>query len=392
MSRPRVFSYVQHLLGVGHLYRAVRIAHGLRHAGFAVDLVTGGAPVAGLDLSGLNVIQLEPLRAGPGGFTNLVTLTGEPADSELKARRVSALLEALAASRPDVVLIETFPFGRRQMRFESLPLLEAAHQQRPRPYIVSSIRDILQEKKAPHRASETVDILRTYFDRVIVHGDPQLVRLDATFPLTREIRSMLAYSGIVGPPDPAPCHSARAIADVVVSAGGGGVGRKLLEAAIRAKPATSLASGRWLALAGANADPRWLTRLQEEGAAQAIAVERSVPDLTAALAGARLSISQAGYNTVADVLVAGCKAVFVPFAQAGETEQTRRAAILEEQGYGAVVSEHSLTSDALAAAVDRAVSLPRPQCALDLKGVSGTASMLLRLLADRRASSARDLS
>lgn len=384
MSRLRVFFYVQHLLGVGHLYRAVRIAHGLTQAGFAVDLVTGGAPVAGLDVTNLNVIQLEPLKAGPEGFSNLVTLTGEPAASEIKARRTAALIEALETSRPDIVLIETFPFGRRQMRFELMPLLDAAHRQTPRPLIVSSIRDILQENRSPHRARETVELLRTYFDRVVVHGDPQLITLDATFPLTQEIRSMVAYSGFVAPPAPAPGHPSRAIADVVVSAGGGAVGRKLLEAAIGAKPATSLARGRWLVLAGLNADPRWLKCLQEKGAPDGIAVDHSVPDLATALAGARLSISQAGYNTAADVLVAGCKAVFVPFAQAGETEQTRRAALLEEHGYGIAIAEQVLTAEALAAAVDRALSLPPPQRTLDLEGVARTASALVRLLAEQR--------
>ena len=40
---------------------------------------------------------------------------------------------------------------------------------------------------------------------------------------------------------------------------------------------------------------------------------------------AGLSISQSGYNTVCDVLQAGCRAIYVPFAAGGETEQTVRA-------------------------------------------------------------------
>jgi predicted glycosyltransferase len=40
-------------------------------------------------------------------------------------------------------VIELFPFGRRQMRFELLPLLEAARARSPRPWIISSVRDVL---------------------------------------------------------------------------------------------------------------------------------------------------------------------------------------------------------------------------------------------------------
>ncbi len=384
---PRVLFYVQHLLGVGHVFRALRVARGLREAGLEVELVLGGVPVAGLDLAGLAVTQLLPLKAGPNGFGALVTATGEPAGAGIKARRTEELLAAFARSRPDILLIESFPFGRRAMRFELRPLLEAAHVRKPRPLVAASIRDILQESARPDRARETVEVLRASFDLVVVHGDPRLVTLDATFPLADEIASMISYSGIVAPRLPVPGHRAAAAADVVVSAGGGAVGRKLLATAIAAKPATALSAAGWLVLAGPNADAADLHRLRAAGAANGIAVERFMPDLATVLAGARLSISQAGYNTVADVLVAGCPAVLAPFAEGGETEQTRRAALIEERGLGVALAERDLTAEALAAAVERALALPQSAVTLDLDGAARTAAILSGAL-DRQQRSA----
>lgn len=384
MTGWRVFFYVQHLLGVGHLFRAARIAQRLRKLGFTVDLVLGGTPPGQLDFSGLNVIQLPPLKAGPHGFTDLITPNGEPASPAIKARRIEALLAALERSRPDVLLIETFPFGRRQMRFELLPLLEAAHRKKPRPCIASSIRDILQESGDMTRAQDTVEILHNYFDLVFVHGDPRLVKLDATFPLADHIKSMIVYSGIVAPDPPSLYRQAGSKADVIVSAGGGAVGYKLLETTLLAKAKTSLAFARWLALTGGNAKPDEFERLQQLGAMNGVVVERSVPDLAAALAGAQLSISQAGYNTVADILVAGCRAVFVPFAQNGETEQSRRAALLAEHGWGVVVPEQELTTDALSKAIDRALSLPKPMQEFDLNGAASTAQFVRDWLTNNR--------
>ena len=378
---PRVFFYVQHLLGIGHVFRALRIAHGLRDAGFAVDLVLGGVPVSGLDTTGLNVIQLQPLKAGPDGFSALVTETGAPADAAVKARRTADLLAAFARSQQDVVLIEAFPFGRRQMRFELMPLLEAAHACVNRPRIVASIRDILQESTKPGRAQETLDVLTTWFDRVIVHGDSALVRLEETFPLAGQIAPMIAYSGMVVPPKPAASVMPTQVADVVVSAGGGAVGARLIAAAIAAKPKTSQATARWMALTGPNADAADFARLAAQGAEVGVKVERFVPDLSAVLARARLSVSQAGYNTVADILVAGCPAVFVPFAAGGETEQTLRAQLLQKRGIGISVSEEALTPDALSAAVDQALALPPPTLRLDVDGAANTARILNDLLA-----------
>ena len=44
----KVFFYVQHLLGIGHLKRAHTLARALRAAGFEVTLASGGLPVAGI--------------------------------------------------------------------------------------------------------------------------------------------------------------------------------------------------------------------------------------------------------------------------------------------------------------------------------------------------------
>ena len=46
-------------------------------------------------------------------------------DDAFKERRRDLLLQAFRDCSPDIVIIEAFPFGRRQMRFELLPLLEA---------------------------------------------------------------------------------------------------------------------------------------------------------------------------------------------------------------------------------------------------------------------------
>src|SRR5262245_29966540 len=86
-DRMRVFFYIQHLLGIGHVFRALRIARALAADGARVDLVLGGAPLAGLDLDALGVTQLPAIRTGAGGFTDLVQEDGRPVDSAFKAMR-----------------------------------------------------------------------------------------------------------------------------------------------------------------------------------------------------------------------------------------------------------------------------------------------------------------
>jgi predicted glycosyltransferase len=97
-------------------------------------------------------------------------------------------------------------------------------------------------------------------------------------------------------------------------------------------------------------------------------VERTRRDFTALLAGCALSVSQAGYNTVLEVLRAGPPAVFVPFAAAGEREQSLRAELLAARGLASVVPEDGLSGASLAAGIAHALRQAPDRPRLDLAG------------------------
>jgi len=365
--------YVQHLLGLGHLMRAARIAAALTARGCAVTVAQGGVPVAGVPWGAASVIQLDPVKVNPEGMGTLLAADGGPFGQERQAARRDVLLTLLAELRPDILLIEAYPFGRRQLRFELVPLLEAARKTGVR-LVAASIRDILQESRKPERQQETIEALRSWFDLVLVHGDPEFVRLADTFALADEIPCNVAYTGLVGPPPPANPISTH---EVIVSVGGGAVGARLLDAAARALATPDLRRLTALLLTGPNA-PAGLAEALGRLAPDA-SVESFVDNMPDRLAGARLAVCQAGYNTAADLIVTGCPAVLVPFEGVGETEQLRRAMALEAAGRAVVLREASLAASSLAEAMGRALALPRSRSA-KLDGAARTAEILLAQL------------
>lgn len=377
--QTRLLFYVQHLLGIGHLVRAGRVAAALAE-GFEVLLVVGGEVAPGLLPDGVSLFVLPPVKAGPGGFSALVHPDGRPFTADDKAGRRDLLLRCFKDLAPAVVLIEAFPFGRRAMRFELVPLLERAVAAVHRPLIACSVRDILQEAR-PERRAETLALIHRYFGLVLVHGDPRLAPLSESFPEADAFADITSYTGLVGPRAATPLHGPEPLPlareetfDVVVSVGGGAVGTRLLETALAARPLTRFSDARWLVLTGPNAPgPIPVT---DAG----VAVRPFVPDLAAHLARARVSVSQAGYNTVADLLAVRCRAVLVPYAEGGETEQRRRAAWMAERGLAVALDEAALDPAALAAAIDEASALPAVDADLSLDGATVSRRVVERRL------------
>lgn len=384
----RVFFYVQHLLGIGHLRRAAVLARTLAAQGFDVLLVSGGAPVGDLELGGARFAQLPPLRARDAGLRELAQLDGAPVDDAFRARRIAELAGLMLGERPDIVVTEQFPFGRTRLRFELVPLLETARALPRRPKIFASVRDVLRDTVNAERVAETLKLFDGYFDGVLVHADPKLITLEQSFAGWAKLKDRAHYTGYVVERDLAP-KGTQGSGEVIVSVGGGAVGGPLLEAALAARPKTSLAGRTWRLLLGASLDGAVAARLKAAAGKDPrndivndIVIEPARADFTTLLANATLSISQAGYNTVVETLSCADRAVLVPFATERETEQSLRARAVAERGLAQIVEggapNGAIGGDTLAAAVERALAAPsiRSRPRIDVGGAAATASFL----------------
>lgn len=370
---PRALIWVQSLLGTGHLRRMLVLAGALARRGFAVTVANGGAPAPWPAAEGVELVQLEPLVAADSSFSGLVDPAGRPPGEGLWQARRQRLDTLARTLRPELVLVEMFPFGRRAFARELLPWLGGLREERPGTVFVSSVRDVLVSKPDPRRYERMAELVRRFFDLVLVHADPALVPFGESFPPLRAIQDRLRYAGyLVTPTDP-PVAGERS--GVVVSAGGGAVGSRLLALALEARALGRLAGEPWTLVCGPRADPAALAALQAE-AGEGVRVLAHDPDLPARIARARVSVSQAGYNTVAEALVAGTPMVLVPFARDGEDEQTRRALRLAERGFAQVLQERELEPAALARAVDAAAGSARPRLRVAIDGGERAAALL----------------
>jgi predicted glycosyltransferase len=242
------------------------------------------------------------------------------------------------------------------------------------------VRDIL-EPRALKKNQRIVELVKSHFDLVLVHADPAIVDFGESFPPVRRIAEKLRYTGFVVDAKSGQETSARASGEVVVSAGGGVVGEALLETALRAQPLSRLKHLTWRVLVGPAVEEAAYRRLQALAAPGARG-ERNRADFASLLQRGRVSISQAGYNTLLDVVQARIPAVVVPFTDGRHREQPTRARLFERRGLVRVLEPDGLDPEKLAEAVDLAAdSDPAPAGMLDLNGADNAADIVLTALA-----------
>ncbi|MEH6829569.1 MAG: glycosyltransferase [Sulfitobacter sp.] len=350
-----VMIVVTHLLGTGHLARALTLARAYTTAGDVACVVSGGMPAPLLTTPADRISQLPPVRSDGVDFSRLLTADGKEATPNYMAQRQAELLAALSDFAPDILITELFPFGRRILRDEFRALLEAAKAMPQPPLICASIRDILAPPSKPKKAAFADDMTTEFYDTVLVHSDPTLTPLELSWPVSNNLRPMLCYTGFVAPPAAGAHSDAAGSAEIIVSAGGGDVGAPVYAAAIAA--ASKMEQTFRILVGGAEPQDR-IVALRKI-APPNVTVEAARPDFRQMLYHAAASVSLCGYNTALDILQAGTPAVFIPFDDGGEVEQGLRANALAEKDGIAVVTRANLTAETMCAALAKVITAPK---------------------------------
>jgi len=367
----RVLFHVNHLWGIGHFTRVAAIANAVAEAGGEAAVLAGNSPLAPRLDPGVRLVSLPVIRSPDPTFARLVDAEGQSVAAGLWDERRRMIEEAFQ-DRWDVVVTETFPFGRRKLAEELLHLIAAAKSQHAK--IVASIRDLPTAPADTRRLGECAQRLRRHYDAVLVHGDPTVIPLQDVWP--GEIPVLTLMTGYVAARAAAPSGVRRG---VVVSAGGGGDAAPLLSAAMIARRTAQLPDMPWTFIAGGLAAPDFIDELRQQ-AEPGDAVFESVDDLPARLAAAELSVSRGGYNTVIETIAAGTRAVVVPFSPEGEPEQALRAQHFAAAGWVQHLPEGALSAATLAGACARALAMPPPDpSALALDGAAHSAALLARI-------------
>ena len=388
---------VTHLLGAGHLRRAINLGNAVKAYGGDVTVISGGVQVTHFDTQQINIVQLPAIKSDGTNFTHLLQPEGIPIDAVYMANRSDMLNTLIRDLDADVVITELFPFGRRVLRKEFISMLETVRALPKRTLVLSSVRDILSPPSSEEKKLKTEELISRYYDAVLVHADEQVIDLSASWPVSTSLKDKLCYTGFVSPEsdskiksDTEICAESTLITDknknIVISAGSGSVGLDIYKTAVHA--AAQMTDWHWHILVGGSDNKSQVDQLKNIARSTNICIEPVREDFQALLANCSCSVSMCGYNTAIDLLQTGAPGVLIPFDSGGETEQTLRAqSLAQRQNYQLLLSK-DLTTDNLINAIhalfhaqaDTAPGANPDSQAINFDGAKTSVSIIGRLL------------
>ncbi|MEE4606174.1 MAG: glycosyltransferase [Desulfobacteraceae bacterium] len=326
----KIIFYCQYSWGMGHLVRSLEFARAL--SDHDVTLMVGGQEVD-MDLpSHVRLLRL-PVLTMDEKFTRLIPGTPGLSVDQIRHERKKTIYSLMEKHQPDLFIVELYPFGRSMFGFELEPLLADIREGRlGQVRAVCSLRDILVEKKDPCVYEERViQKLNRHFDALLVHSDPEILRLEETFSRVADINIPVVYTGFITQQTDAAngrrlrrelaLSSAQKL--VVASAGGGRSGYRLLTSVIDAcELLRDRLPIRLEVFAGPFLEKEKFKNLTARTSA-GFRIRRYTKRFLDYLYAADLSVSLAGYNTCMNLLVTRVPALVYPYAR--QQEQPLRA-------------------------------------------------------------------
>jgi predicted glycosyltransferase len=336
---------------------------------------------------GVDTLTLPALRKALDGQVAPRSL--EISLQKLIAMRARAILGALEAFEPDVLIVDHLPRGAVMELDPTLEFLRRGGHTR----CVLGLRDVLEAPETVQREWKNAaneDAIRDYYDAVWVYSDPKVCDHAREYHFSPEVAQKLRYTGYLDQRKRA--DSANSQGDELIAplglprgrlalclVGGGQDGARLAEAFAEADLPPGVAG---VIATGPFMPPEVLRRLRYAAARNPqLRVLDFVAEPTLLLSRAERVIAMGGYNTVCEVLSFAKHALIVPRATP-RREQLIRAERLRDLGLLDVLPADDISPGALTSWLARDLwAPPRVRARIDLGGLARLPHLLEDVLA-----------
>jgi predicted glycosyltransferase len=368
---PKILLYSHDTFGLGNIRRTLLLADEFKisYPGASILIITGSPMIHAFRIpDGVDYIKLPCLdRVGSERYAPRFLAR---CNDEVKATRAAILKESVLGFAPDLMIVDKRPSGVDGELLDTLSALRACGM---RTKLVLGIRDILDEPERTRLVlanNGSFPAIDYYYDEVWIYGTQSIFDTAREYAFPESVLRKTKYVGYLKRPT-RPAQHSDGPPRVLVTTGGGGDGSEMIEAYLAGLStlARSVALRSTVIFGPQMPSSRREEILRRYGHFSDVSFLDFAPDLTGHYAESDLVVSQAGYNTICELLSFSHRAILIPRAEPVR-EQLIRARLLAQRGYFDVVEPAELSPETLIAAVLRAIHSPAEQPAdLDLDGL-----------------------
>jgi predicted glycosyltransferase len=352
-----IYLLSQHSLGVGHLSRTSLLAGEIaRIPGVSVIHISCG-PSTGIVPSQPDVllVELPPLIVKGLSSIELVPVEQGKTKEEVEKERVGVIETLFRRHPPDMFITEFFPFSPHRLDGTVLPVLRTIKERHPTCTIVCSSRDIPVchgEALPPEKVASIASIFNAYYDLLLVHSDPALLKL-TDIPKYRGLRLScpVVYTGYICERRSTASPRDKADGRILVTVGGGRDGQRTIDCALKVAGLGKgyrfdIVCGPFMEKGTVDAMSRGVAHLEN------VQVHWYVRNLKETIVGYDLVICSGGYNTLMETIVRRKRCISVP--RRGSYEQGKRVKVFSRKQLLRSIAESRLTVRRLSRLIDEA--------------------------------------
>lgn len=379
-----------HLSGIGHIKRMLTLASSL------LDSMEITFIQAGRD-------ELGPTIKHPRFRHLILPLTKEMKEQFLRPfeskevtlesmkMRKKLLFTHLDFSQPfDFILTEQIPFTKLFYWGEVLSIISGVKQVNPHAAVICSLKGArfnrLKDVSEKERASATqydkqiVEIVSRYYDRVLIHTDPKLFRLEEFVLHCEPILDKVVYTGLIAKKPTRLPQVVKKEKKIIVSIGAGLRGLAVIQAVLQV--VDRFPDHQFVIVKGPLSS--WLLQKALKGVPERhsnVKIVEFIHDFCEELNSASLAITLAG-STLVDLYISNVPAlVYCSPDDRGQVILGRR---FEEEGIVRLIRKEDFSKDTLEALIQKTMDNPPSSTVeLSIQGVENSRREILSTLQHR---------
>jgi predicted glycosyltransferase len=304
------------------------------------------------------------------------TLPMDP--DQFKNFRSSLIRHVAEHYKPDILLVDYVPKG---VWGELMPTLQFLKSSMKETKIILGLRDIIDEPELTKQRWEkgnTYDVIREYYDKILIYGCPRVYDTAQKYGLVGDISRKVNYCGYLckGEPNKSPQNIRKEIGVtkkylVVITAGGGGDAYPMMTLCMDAlevlKDKLSIDA---LFITGPLMKPEYISALEQRAEIIPAKVLTTSYGILDYMNAADLLITMGSYNTMMEAVKLRRPTLVIP-RQGPSAEQKIRAKLFSDFGFVEGLPDTStLEKNELAQRIIKSIGTNPPELSLNMEGLN----------------------